>query len=244
MLSKEYLELSKRIEKIYRTPAYEQLMKHNKKILSLSSQIAPLNPLIETIKEIMQKMEPTSPFKKAIELNYSRYSDISSSLSSIVKERYTSVDVIKKTAFSNLIVPDSLSSKLNDLLDSVEEDIPAIREEVLQSADTIANTEPQAKKLTFGQLAMILSLILPIIAMLQTQYNEYQSGIQEEQHHQNIIDQNEQHHQEMIKLRLKESETIGRKIEKQSELFQSLIDAVRSNLLEDGYDSTEHVSEK
>lgn len=162
-----------------------------------------LTRLLEQQNRLREIFRPaTSALATAMEANYLALSKVSDALLPVAKEWEAVADFIREQDYSHLFITDSLSSKLMNLIESMEEEVPDIKEEIIQatSFDIVIDESSPKPKLDLNQMIAIITIILMVLGMFQTQYNADQSGIQTERHHQERMEQMDRHHQEMRSL--------------------------------------------
>ncbi|MCY9540014.1 hypothetical protein M5X02_04865 [Paenibacillus alvei] len=212
-----------------------------------------LTRVIDQLNRINEAYSPVaSALATAMEKNFLALSKVSDALLPVAKEWEAVTDFIREQDYSHLFISDSLSSKLMELIESVETEVPDIKEEIQHTTGITVSSPAQVKKLTIADMAAIIALIISVITFYQAQYNAEQSSIQSERQHRELMEQSEKHNQSLLEQadrhhreRMKQDEeqhqdSIANQDEK-SKLINSLITELHSSLTSE--DTTHHVNQ-
>ncbi|MCY9545063.1 hypothetical protein M5X02_31040, partial [Paenibacillus alvei] len=101
--------------------------------------------------------------------------------------------------YSHLFISDSLSSKLMDLIESVETEVPGAKEEIFRKAD-INGVSIQANEIDFQKFYRILAVVLPLLFAIMSHHDAVASSEQSRQQHQEITNQFDKKFQELFEL--------------------------------------------
>ncbi|EJW14527.1 hypothetical protein ABD86_04015 [Paenibacillus alvei] len=157
-----------------------------------------LTRVIDQLNRINEAYSPVaSALATAMEKNFLALSKVSDALLPVAKEWEAVTDFIREQDYSHLFITDSLSSKLNSLIESVEVELPDIKEEIIQTTALDINSSSN-KKMDIGQFLTVLGIILTVVSMLQNQRIADESSIEAQRFHQVQIEQAERHHIERM----------------------------------------------
>ncbi|MCY9737120.1 hypothetical protein M5X17_25690 [Paenibacillus alvei] len=158
-----------------------------------------LTRLLEQQNRLREALRPaTSALATAMEANYLALSKVSDALLPVAKEWEAVADFIREQDYSHFSITDSLSSKLKDLIQSVEVELPDIKEEIIQTTAFDINSPSSNKKMDIGQFLSVIGIILTVLSMLHNQRIADESSIEAQKLHQIQIEQAERHHIERM----------------------------------------------